>query len=160
MRITLHYEQENRLLRQIYERDRQADVYPNEINNAVHTMAAHVHRYKAEMEVLEDLATDLANTHKTFCTASTCSLEHGTTAFSSYLVSLALVTSDVKALRKFIEELERKTQTVIALVSSTLQRVPKAAVTVLLVLILSCFTSYSIKCRCGTTSKISKMGTL
>ena len=101
----------------MYERDRQADVYPNEINSAVHTMAAHVHRYKAEMEILEELASDLANTHKSFCTASTCSLEHGTTAFSNYLVSLTLVTSDVKALRKFIGELERKNQTVIALVS-------------------------------------------
>ena len=123
-------------------------------------MAAHVHRYKAEMEILEELASDLANTHKSFCTASTCSLEHGTTAFSNYLVSLTLIISDVKALRKFIGELERKNQTVIALVSSTFQRIPKVGVIILHILTLSCFASYLTKCKCGTTSKISRTGTL
>lgn len=144
----------------MYERNREEEVYPNEINNAVHTMAAHVHRYKAEMDILEELASDLANTHESFCTASTCSLEQGTAASSNYLVSLTLVTSDIKALRKFIGELERKNQTVIALVSSTLQKIPKAAVTIFLTLTLRCVASCSIKCRCGTTSKISRTETL
>ena len=106
----------------MYETDPQANVYPNEINNAVHTMAAHVHRYKAEVEILEEIASDLARTHKTFCTASTCSPEHGTTAFSNHLVSLALVTSKIKAFRKFVGELEMKNQTIIALVRLILKK--------------------------------------
>ena len=101
--------QETRLLRQMYETDPQADVYSNEINNAVHTLASHVHRYKAEVEILEEVTHDLAKNDVDFCTASICSPEHGMTAFRSHLSSLALVTSNIKALQKLIGELEMKT---------------------------------------------------
>ena len=146
------------LLRQMYETDAQANTYPNEINNTVHTMAAHVHRYKVEMEILEEIASDLAKTSTNFCTAVACSSEYKKTAFKNHLVSLALVTSNIKALRKFVGELETKNQTVITLVRLIIkelcgflqQHVPDS---------LFLFASYSTKFRRGTTSRLSGMGT-
>lgn len=115
--------QENRLLRQMYEVDSQANTYPHEINNAIHTMAAHAHRYKAEIEILEEIASELAKTYTSFCTAVACSSEYKGTAFKNHLVSLALVTSNIKALRKFVGELETKNQTVITLVRLIIKKI-------------------------------------
>ena len=78
-------------------------------------MAAHVHRYKAEMEVIKEVVSDLAIKYTEFCAANKCNLESRTTA-CDHLSSFALVASNITALRKFMDELEKKTQTVIALV--------------------------------------------
>ena len=87
-------------------------------------MAAHVHRYEAEIEILEEIASDLAKIYTSFCTAATCSPEHETTAFENHLISLALVTSNIKALRNFVGELEIKNQTVITLVRLIIKKFP------------------------------------
>ena len=83
-------------------------------------MAAHMHRYKAEMGIVEQTAVEIASVYGLYC--KRCGHRPGddTSASATILKSLALVTSNVKGLQKFINELETKTQTVIALVSTLL----------------------------------------
>lgn len=109
--------QEKLLLRQMYEHVQNAGVFPHELSNTVHTMAAHVHRYKAEINVLEQISTYVPKDHKSPCDIPDCPLETTIPAFADHLSSISSVTSDIGALQKLVLEMERKTQTVIALVS-------------------------------------------
>lgn len=72
---------------------------PNKIRNSLHMMAAHLHRYRTEMDTLVSIESSL----------------HGV---DSGLDDQLTITTEFNfgALQKFIGEIERKTQTILALV--------------------------------------------
>lgn len=87
------------MLRQAREASSLMADHPNKIRNSLHMMVAHLHRYKTEIETLESIETLLYR------------------AGSAYSSETTEVDCQFTSLKKFILELEKKTQTTLALVS-------------------------------------------
>jgi hypothetical protein len=90
-----------------------------DINTALHTMAAHLHRYKAEVDIMRENVEALA-THLGIICSPSCPLRNNRPNPSSGNHSLDALAINIKGLINFIAELEVKTNTVIALVSTTM----------------------------------------
>jgi archaellum component FlaC len=90
-----------------------------EVDTALHTMAAHLHRYKAEVGMIEEniqrLSTELAMLHS----VTSRPTSKNTTVDSDNEHSFDTIIIRVQGLVRFVAELDMKTQTVIALVSSS-----------------------------------------
>jgi hypothetical protein len=99
-------------------------------------MVAHLHRYKTETDLLEEITVCLSKHCGCSCTNNT-STEQSTSVPSSANRStsspitsnastpqfdscLEVITSEFKSLRIFVSELESKTQTILGLVSTPL----------------------------------------
>lgn len=79
----------------------------NDISKALHAMAAHVHRYRTELDSLEDTGSEIER----FFAAT-----HGQDSPS--LVGIGQVKSQLKATNAFVREQEKKIQNILALVST------------------------------------------
>jgi hypothetical protein len=86
------------------------------VNSALHTMAAHLHRYKAEMRILSGAVMEIYQNAANMCQSSKCTLNKDKSRTQDHDSSFRAVNLDIKALEDFISELEIKTDTVIALV--------------------------------------------
>ena len=80
-------------------------------------MAAHLHRYKTETSLLEEIISYLSK----YCTCSCVNPSLDSTARDksqpTFASSLNVIAADFKSLRISVEELGRKTQTTLGLVS-------------------------------------------
>jgi hypothetical protein len=89
-----------------------------EINKALHTMTAHLHRYGSELGWLGDIVADISQHHTSY---HKYLVTHGAKADDSAgeRISLGLlqVTSQLNAVTSFRQELENKTRNILALVS-------------------------------------------
>lgn len=71
-------------------------------------MAAHLHRYSSELASIEETVLDIFNRHKPL---------NSRKAFERVQDGLAQILSQVKSVRNFEAELEKKIQNILALVS-------------------------------------------
>jgi hypothetical protein len=84
--------------------------FNNEINKALHTMTAHLHRYGSELGWLEDIVADIAQQHETFFRYARKTQPERTK------FGLAQVASHLAAISSIRQELESKTKNILALV--------------------------------------------
>lgn len=90
-----------------------------DINRALHAMAAHLHRYTSELKSIDDTIVAVTKSH-----CLVMGVEDRTTnpTYDRVETGLQQITSQVKAVRDFEGELEKKIQTSLALVSSSTTR--------------------------------------
>ena len=113
------------------------DNFINETNKALHTMVAHLHRYKTETDILEEIATSLAtHCHCSCATAHISGLPTISQPNSSKTTvpdtkpshqdyqprnpHLTLI-SEFRTLRTFLSELSSKAQTTLALLFNNIR---------------------------------------
>ena len=89
--------------------DSSVNTFYNEGSKALHAMAAHIQRYRTELDSLEDTATELARWFDTLQRPA-----------NSSLTGIEQVRSQLKATNAFVKEQEKKTQNILALVSMRL----------------------------------------
>lgn len=83
-----------------------------QISRALHTMAAHLHRYGSELGWFEDIVSDISAHHEKFFQ------DVGNEAAGQRLsVGLVQIASQLKSVNTFRQELQHKTQNILALVS-------------------------------------------
>jgi hypothetical protein len=114
--LTLPLLKEKMLLQELDDVDSQGAKVENEINTALHTMAAHLHRYKAGIGITQDVIIYLTQQLTDLCPHSSCSNEESAWSISNCRASLEMARTNVVAIQQFISELEVKTDTVISLV--------------------------------------------
>src|SRR5947207_8285550 len=92
--------------------------FTNEINKALHTMAAHLHRYGSELGGLERTVQDIRDCCERFrslqppnALQTDCDTQENST------LSFSQVISQLRAMNSFRRELEHKTTNILALVS-------------------------------------------
>jgi len=86
-----------------------------DINRALHAMAAHLHRYTSELKSIEDTMALIIKHHELIIKGvATIPSE----TFGRVENGLIQITSQVKAVKDFEVELEKKIQTSLALVGS------------------------------------------
>lgn len=83
----------------------------NETSKALHTMAAHLHRYKSETNIFSEVVTGLSS-----CSQCTCFSSHTGESHTTYVSAMKVIGAEVKALQVSVDELERKTRTMLGLV--------------------------------------------
>ena len=83
-------------------------------------MAAHLHRYGSELGWFEDIVADLSVHHDRFFeTQPGQTDETGTRAGQRLSIGLVHIAAQLKAVNTFRQELQHKTQNILALVSSS-----------------------------------------
>src|SRR5689334_7830744 len=90
----------------------------NEMNKALHTMTAHLHRYGSELGWLEDTNKDISHHREIFIAALKARKvdpEH-VNGLRRITFALQQITSQLRAVSSRRQELERKTQNILALV--------------------------------------------
>jgi hypothetical protein len=89
-------------------------------------MAAHLHRYGSELGWFEDIVSDLSVYHNEFF-----SVYHGQTEEAGQRLSAGFVhiAAQLKAVNTFRQELQHKTQNILALVSSSSSIISSATFT-------------------------------
>jgi hypothetical protein len=114
----------------MYHPDSMPDDFVNETNKALHTMVAHLHRYKTETDLLSEISGSLSKHCQCPCTnqsnfkqglplsKSAEAQTHHSFDSDPYFESIA---SEFKSLRTFITELESKTQTTLALLFNNIR---------------------------------------
>jgi len=80
----------------------------SETSKALHTIATHLHRYKTETDILADVVSRL-----TACDGCSCASKPNDDGHSSFQI----IAGEVNGLQMGVDELERKTRTIIGLVS-------------------------------------------
>jgi hypothetical protein len=121
----------------MYHPDSMPDDFVNETNKDLHTMVAHLHRYKTETDLLEEISNCLSKYCRCSCTnqtyfeepvsmpdsdkrgiptASAMTLNH-----SSSDSCFESITSEFKSLRVFVAELKSKTQTTLGLLFNNIR---------------------------------------
>ena len=85
--------------------------FNNEINKALHTMTAHVHRFRSELVMLEDIITDIAQHRETFFNRS------GSEPSERVTFGLAQIGFHFSAVSNLRQEVENKIKNILALVS-------------------------------------------
>jgi hypothetical protein len=89
-----------------------------EINKALHTMTAHLHRYGSELGWLQDIVSDISAHHASYHEDRTAHREVvKISAGGRVSLGLRQVGSQLKAVTSFRQELENKTRNILALVS-------------------------------------------
>lgn len=83
-----------------------ANSFYDDTSKALHAIAAHIHRYKAELDSLEETGAEISRVF-----AAT----HGQDGTS--IANIDYVKSQLKATNAFVKEQEKKTQNILALVS-------------------------------------------
>lgn len=86
-----------------------------DINRALHAMAAHLHRYTSELKSIDDTIALIIKTHGLIVKGAA---KIPNEAFEGVESNLIQIASQVKAIKDFVVELEKKIQTSLALVSS------------------------------------------
>jgi|ERR1700733_8919200 hypothetical protein len=92
----------------------------NEINKALHTMTAHLHRYGSELGWLEDIIAGISDHHSVFMEESNHDLDQTKAARERITLGIAQTASQLKAVNSFRTELESKTRNILALVRQNL----------------------------------------
>ena len=89
------------------------------LNRALHSIAAHLQRYGSELVSMEDVLSDIVEHHQTF--SRTRIPPNKDTQRESVVVCEALneVSSHLKQVRAFLQELKAKLENILALVSCT-----------------------------------------
>jgi hypothetical protein len=88
-----------------------------EVSRALHTMAAHLHRYGSELGWFEGIVADLSAHHdRFFQTQSGRANKAETSAGQRLSVGLVHIAAQLKAVNTFRQELQYKTQNILALV--------------------------------------------
>jgi hypothetical protein len=84
-------------------------------------MAAHLHRYGSELGWFEDIVSDISKHHEQFFKdVPSKSGDTRTLAGQRLSIGLVQIASQLKAVNTFRQELQHKTQNILALVSLTL----------------------------------------
>ncbi len=86
-----------------------------DINRALHAMAAHLHRYTSELKSIDDTIALIMKHHELVIKGSA---RKPSGAYERVESGLVQITSQVKAVIDFEVELEKKIQTSLALVSN------------------------------------------
>ena len=107
--IMLTREQEKQLQQQTNSSDNVGNT--KEISKALHTMAAHLHRYKSETNMFGEVVSGLSS-----CSQCTCFSNHTEESQTTYASATRMIGAEIKALQVSVEELERKTRTMLGLV--------------------------------------------
>ena len=81
-------------------------------------MAAHLHRYGSELGWFEDIVADISAHHERFFRSQQGEASDGASSAGQRLcVGLVQIASQLKAVNTFRQELQLKTQNILALVS-------------------------------------------
>jgi hypothetical protein len=88
-----------------------------DINKALHSIAAHLHRYLSELKSLQSIAIDLLSQHEYIhegqdCNSDKDNFEHTSRSYNQVL-------SQIEGAHDFTQELEKKTQNILNLVRRT-----------------------------------------
>lgn len=93
------------------------------INKALHIMAAHLHRYSSELERLENILREFLSWHESL--SSLIELNEGDEALETHIQTWRCakrayeqILSQLRAIRAFGREIERKIENILALVSA------------------------------------------
>ena len=86
------------------------------INKALHAMAAHLHRYSSELTSMENTIMAISGHHKWLTQEDDSSTKHSSRKIEDGLNEVA---SQLKSVQNFESELEKKTQNILALVSQS-----------------------------------------
>ncbi|KAJ9295775.1 hypothetical protein DTO271G3_5798 [Paecilomyces variotii] len=90
-----------------------------DINRALHSIAAHLHRYLSELKSSQGIVVDLSTYYESIYTSETADSDLG--SFEQASRGLSQVSSQIEALRDFAEELEKKIKNILALLFSRIQ---------------------------------------
>lgn len=88
-----------------------------DINRALHAMAAHLHRYTSELKSIDDTIALIMKHHELISKRSASTPSEAYERVESGLIQ---ITSQVKAVKDFVVELEKKIQNSLALVRISL----------------------------------------
>jgi len=96
------------------------------INKALHIMAAHLHRYSSELERLENVVLDIIRCHdKLYClvdlTENSRSSNEQDQGWVRGKLAYEQILSQLRAIRAFGKELERKIENILALLFNQIQ---------------------------------------
>lgn len=116
------------------------------LNRALHSIDAHLHRYRSELSSMEGITLDLASHYATICDGDTA---------NKVSQDFSQVLSQIQATSTFAKELEKKIQNILALVNS-----PSHATGWTLSPRLLTLASCSIAYRPAAINYSSKMGGL
>jgi uncharacterized phage infection (PIP) family protein YhgE len=105
-------EQENRL--QDESQEQTDSQFQEDINKALHAMASHLHRYASELSSLEETLSEIAAHHKAIHDENTMLNDF---QFQRIENGLRQVASQLRPIKHFETELEKKLQNILALVS-------------------------------------------
>ncbi|KAL1645826.1 hypothetical protein SLS61_008087, partial [Didymella pomorum] len=93
-----------------------------EVSRALHTMVAHLHRYGSELGWFEGIVADLSAHHdRFFQTQSGRANKAETSAGQRLSVGLVHIAAQLKAVNTFRQELQYKTQNILALLFNNIQ---------------------------------------
>jgi hypothetical protein len=125
--------QEKSLQSQMDDHEAMASNLNNDVNKALHTMTAHLHRYGSELGWLEDIVKDIIRHRRTFiATLKECGVDPIKQLDDLPRISFALeqITSQLRTVSSRRRELERKTQNILALMRPlsdiSLMHIPQA----------------------------------
>ena len=87
------------------------------LNRALHSIAAHLQRYGSELASMDDLLSDIVEHHQTFSRARNSPDKDTQREDVVVCEALSEVSSHLKQVRAFLQELKTKLENILALVS-------------------------------------------
>lgn len=106
--------QEKRLQEEIDGEGQASNTY-SVVNRALHSIAAHLHRYGSELTSTQDSLTDISTYHEGFKKSRPAERQE---SFQRVSLCFDQIASQVKQVKAFLQELEVKLQNILALVWS------------------------------------------